>query len=638
VDSKVTAARAGTRGARRREGTLETIIETIPAGVVVVDARGVVTMANPAARAMFGESVVGRAHGAGVGYVFLRPDGSPLPPRELPICRALEGGEATGDAEVLVRRENGTERFVLASGRPLRDEKGNASGAMGVYLDITERRRAEEESARTASRLELLLNSTDEGIYGIDLEGRCTFVNRAAARMVGYAPEELLGKNMHTLTHYRRPDGSPYPEEECPVHRASSVGRGIRAQDEVLWRRDGTSFPVDYSAYPIVEHGAIQGVVVTFLDISERKRAEAERAELLARVQRQAAELDATIASMADAVVIYGPAGEIVYMNPAAEALLPYSLAERDLPLARRVALGRCPIPEGKQATLEEMPVSPALRGETVRGVVMSARGPNGTSVWISASAAPVRTPDGKLLGAVAVYTDISALHELQEQREDLLRAVSHDLRVPLTVVQGQAQLLERIVEKAGVDAMARRSVEAIVSGAQRMSAMIEDLVDSARLESGQLRLERQPVELGPFLADLLRRLKGIMEIGRVRAEIPEALPPASADPNRLERILTNLLGNALKYSPAGTEVLVTATATDGEVTVSVTDRGVGIAPEDLPHIFERFYRAKGTMKTEGLGLGLYITRMLVEAHGGRIRVESEFGKGSTFTFTLPRA
>lgn len=123
-------------------------------------------------------------------------------------------------------------------------------------------------------RIELLLQSTDEGIYGVDIDERCTFSNRAASEMTGYKPEEILGKNMHKLIHHSYSDGSPYPEEECPIYQAYQTGQGIRDDTEVFWRKDGTSFPVEYSSYPIVENGDIRGAVVAFIDITTRKQAQ----------------------------------------------------------------------------------------------------------------------------------------------------------------------------------------------------------------------------------------------------------------------------------------------------------------------------------------------------------------------------
>lgn len=232
----------------------------------------------------------------------------------------------------------------------------------------------------------------------------------------------------------------------------------------------------------------------------------------------------------------------------------------------------------------------------------------------------------------------IAKLKQAERFRDEYISLISHDLRAPLAIIQGQTQVLMRAMEKAELSAAERQSAEAIITGVKRMNAMIRDLVDSARAEAGQLRIEKQPVNLGPFMLDLLGRARGTMDVERVRVEIPPDLPPMGADPDRLERILLNLLSNALKYSAPDTEVVVRAVATREDVVTSVKDQGPGIAPEDLPHIFERFYRAKGVPGAEGMGLGLYITKMLVEAHEGRIWVESELGKGSTFYFTIPIA
>jgi len=245
---------------------------------------------------------------------------------------------------------------------------------------------------------------------------------------------------------------------------------------------------------------------------------------------------------------------------------------------------------------------------------------------------------DGEVEYVVVLSRDITERKRAEQLREEYTYTISHDLRAPVTIIRGHAQILQRTLEGAGLKGAPQLSVEAIIKGAQRMEAMIQDLVDSARLEAGQLQPQKQVVDLDAFTSDLLQRAGTLMDIGRIKIEIPANLPPVSADPDQLERIFTNLLTNALKYSPPETQVLVKAERTNGEVVVSVADRGVGIAPEDLPHIFERFYQPRAGRRLEGLGLGLYITKMLVEAHGGRIWGESEPGKGSTFYFTLPAA
>ncbi|HEX9402195.1 MAG TPA: MASE3 domain-containing protein [Anaeromyxobacter sp.] len=225
----------------------------------------------------------------------------------------------------------------------------------------------------------------------------------------------------------------------------------------------------------------------------------------------------------------------------------------------------------------------------------------------------------------------IRQLRETTEQREDLLRAVSHDLRNPLQIVMLQAQRLLR-----DADDRTRRPAAGIITAAKRIDRMLRDLADSARAESGRLELAWSKIPLRTFMADLLETSDGVLDVARVENAIPGELPDVLVDPDRLDRILANLVGNALKYSRE--RVVVTA-APDGEASVKVTvaDRGPGILAADLPRIFERYYRGQ-RHEGEGLGLGLFIVRKLVEAHGGMIWAESRVGEGSRFTFTLPTA
>jgi len=228
----------------------------------------------------------------------------------------------------------------------------------------------------------------------------------------------------------------------------------------------------------------------------------------------------------------------------------------------------------------------------------------------------------------------IARLRDSQESRQDLLRAVTHDVRSPLHAILMQG---ERLLGLAQGDPEPRRrqAAQAVVQSARRIEVMLRDLVDSDQLERGAIRLERRALCLGTLMGALLGA--GSLDPERVHLDVPPDLPPVHADPGRLERILANLLGNALKHSGPGVPVRVSAGLDGGEVRVTVADRGPGIDPADLPRVFERFYRGRGAAG-DGLGLGLYIARTLVEAHGGRIGVESRPGEGAAFSFTLPRA
>ena len=171
-----------------------------------------------------------------------------------------------------IRRDG---RIVIANGRfkLIRDAAGNPKYVVTLNEDVTEQRLAEAERTRLSRQMQLLLDSTGQGVYGLDLDGNCTFINRATCEMIGYRPEEVLGRNMHELVHHHKPDGSPYPVAECPVSQAVKLGKGCTTEEEILWRRDGTAIPVEYSSFPVLEDGQIKGAVVTASDITERKRA-----------------------------------------------------------------------------------------------------------------------------------------------------------------------------------------------------------------------------------------------------------------------------------------------------------------------------------------------------------------------------
>ncbi|MBI5069045.1 MAG: PAS domain-containing protein [Deltaproteobacteria bacterium] len=375
-----------------------------------------------------------------------------------------------------------------------------------------------------------------------------------------------------------------------------------------------------------------------------RGRIEGELAETIGRLaettEREAksrAELEAAIAAVPEAIVVLSAEGEVTRQNAMAQQLFAVGADPQGGSVLERWRTLKPRTTEGKPLAQEEHPVLRALRGETVRGQVVEIQPPGKKATWISVAAAPIRA-DGELTGAVAAAADVSALQELQSQLEDLLRAVSHDLRNPLQIILLQGERLQRLADGAEGREKEQRASAAVVAAARQMSVMIRDLVDAVRMESGRLRLSCQPLDLGAWLPNLLSVAGGAVDPARVKLELPADLPLCWADPTRLDRVLLNLLANALSHSPAGADVRVRASSIGGEVLLTVRDQGTGVAAEDLPHIFERFYRGHSTRSGDGLGLGLFIARLLVEAHGGRIWAESIPGQGSAFTFSLPQA
>lgn len=354
-----------------------------------------------------------------------------------------------------------------------------------------------------------------------------------------------------------------------------------------------------------------------------------------AELAHRIAELDATIDAIADGLIIYDQVGELLHMNATAERQLGFMPEERILPLEERLQHLHLTRPDGTPIPFAASPSYRALQGEAVRGDVLVIHRQD-RALWASVSAAPISLQDGTPVGAVVSVTDITPLHDLQERERRYLYTLAHNLRVPATLIKGNLELLLEKLAPSDPAAPSHRLVEALQRALFRLSTMVGDFYLVTQLEEGPIPLHTTPVALAPYLHDLLQQFAQVLETGRMHIDVPADLPPVLADPQYLHTIFLSLLGNAQKFSAADTPIRIAAHRQEREVVIAVTDQGIGIGPDDLPQIFDRFYRVGRTRNAEGTGLGLYIVKRLVEAHGGRIWAESETGKGSTFSFTLP--
>ncbi len=361
--------------------------------------------------------------------------------------------------------------------------------------------------------------------------------------------------------------------------------------------------------------------------------------ELAEEAQRQANQITALLESMGEAVTLVDGGGKLLLQNRVAREIAGFQ-AERAEELLGFLRADRVVYPDGSLVPAEDLPMSRLMRGESFGETEVIFRPPGRPERTLVFSGNPLRDEDGKMILGILIFRDISELRRLEQTKDDYVRAVSHDLRNPLTAILGHAQLLKRSLARSGLLEKEIKATDSIITSGHRMNAMLQDLSEAARLDAGQLQLEqRVPIDLRHFVSGLVQRSVSPVEVERIQVTVSEDLPAVLADPASLERILGNLISNALKYSEPGGQIVVAASLEDGQVVVSVSDHGTGIRSEDLPNLFTRYYRTKeARIHRRGLGLGLYITKGLVEAHGGRIWVESERGKGSTFSFTLPRA
>jgi PAS domain S-box-containing protein len=387
----------------------------------------------------------------------------------------------------------------------------------------------------------LLLNSTGEGIYGVDREGYCIFINPAGAHSLGYAdPSELVGQKIHHLIHHSSADGSPLDIDQCRASLTYLSGRRADVDDEVFWRADGSHFPVEYHSHPIYQENALIGAVVTFSDITERKK------------------------------------GEEALKSAHTE------LADERAMLAQRV---------------EE------------------------------------RTAELNLANA--------ELEKTARAKDAFLASMSHELRTPLTTVMGLTEFLSDQLY-GPLNENQEKALGTIQESSQHLLALINDVLDVAKVEAGKMELSWDDVPVQQLAESSLRLIhqQALIKGLQVSTQIDPDVHIIRGDPRRLKQVLINLLGNAVKYTPDGGAIglEIEGHREQNEVVLRVRDNGIGIPQEELGGLFRPFMQVGNTITRsgDGTGLGLALVYRMTELHGGCVEVESTPGKGSLFAIRLP--
>ena len=332
-------------------------------------------------------------------------------------------------------------------------------------------------------------------------------------------------------------------------------------------------------------------------------------------------------------VVGLAPDGRLVLANAMAEQLWGHPLFK--VPVAEYSLFGLYNS-DGKSRKPEDSGIARVLRtGQPVLHEELILRRPDGSEIPILSNTSPLLNSDGSLLGAVAVFQDISAWKRQERERDEAIAAIAHDLKNPLTTIRGSADLLLRRALKDDPSARELGRLRSIINQTYRMGDYLELLVDVARLHAGELPLAPEPTDFKALIESIVDALNNSLPEPRI-IFTAQSSPPAHLDPIWMERVVRNLLDNALKYSSAPTPIEISLTASASAMTVHFRDYGVGIDKADQQRIFERFARANNS-RVNGAGLGLYTVYAVVQAHGGTISVESAgLGQGSLFTLVLP--
>lgn len=369
----------------------------------------------------------------------------------------------------------------------------------------------------------------------------------------------------------------------------------------------------------------------------ELAEANSRTAELADLAQQRAIELEATISNIADALFVCDLDGRIVLINEAGQDMIGANgLGSDPRTLRDYLAAAKLRFIDGRPVEAEELVITRALRGEILQGVqeiIHDSR--TGRDRYIMVSAAPIRDRKGNIVGAVEAQSDITRLKELDLLKDQFITVAAHEIKTPVTAIKGFAQTMLRAKEP--IDPKYKNALETIVRQSDRIDALVRDFLEVSRMRQGYSVLAAKRLSLTQIVQQTVARMARTTSRHKLFiSKSDEAWVDGELD--RLQEVVMNLLDNAMRYSPLGGDVEVQVESSDGRVTVSVRDEGVGIPDARKGNLFERFYRAHiGTsLDYGGLGVGLYISREIVRRHGGDMWFESQEGKGSTFFFTLP--
>jgi signal transduction histidine kinase len=374
------------------------------------------------------------------------------------------------------------------------------------------------------------------------------------------------------------------------------------------------------------------------MDLASRAALAVDNAVLYREAVRAGAEREAILENMADGLAIVDPRGAIIYVNAAAREVAGGRTTDATLPAA--IEPYQIRTVDGRPMRIEDLPLSVALRERrTLRDQRWRIRRRDGRDVVVEGNAAPIIGTDGELLGAMTVFHDITAQVTFDRQREEFLSSAAHDLKTPLSVVKGMAQIAIRRVGRAGEgpDQAVVHALQRIDAAATRMTGLINELIDSSRAGTDRpMALDCESVDLVQLAREVVQEQDAVSDGHGIVVDTEVASLMVECDRERIRRVLQNVLSNAVKYSPPGTTVRVTVSAEGDAVTIAVADAGVGIPAADLPHVTERFYRGSNVGDIiPGTGIGLAGARQIVEAHGGSLEIESSEGRGTTVTVVL---
>jgi PAS domain S-box-containing protein len=537
-----------------------------------------------------------------------------------------------------VVRSDGTAIWLDVAGTVNYDDSGVPIRFFGTSIDITEKKRAEEIKERASEQLRIYAEAMPQMAFIADPTGNLVFYNQRHYDYFGVKQGETKGWSWKDF-----PILHPDDRDRTIERWTHSIHSGEPYEIEYRLRRhDGVYRWHLARAVPV--RGAQSEIlqwVGTNTDIDEQKKTSEQLDRLLREVEFEKSRFEAVMRQMPAAVIIgEAPSGKLVFSNDKM-----HQVWGHDLIKSRKIdeyAMWVGFHADGRRYEPHEWPLARSIeKGEVVTNEDIEILRETGGRGVLRLSSTPILDRDGKIVAGVVICQDVTELVDAIRSRDEFLSICSHELKTPLTSVSLATQTVKRSINKGDPQALAPERIKRLVDQTdlqvRRLARLVDDMLDISRIRAGRLSLDLKPLKLSQMISDIVERMTPILQGS---TGVPEMdLDPSAmclADSFRLEQVVVNLLTNAARYG-SGKPVRIELRTKGDRVILSVRDHGIGISPENLERVFSRFERLVSANEVSGLGLGLFISRQIVESHHGRIWVESRLGVGSTFFVELPR-
>jgi PAS domain S-box-containing protein len=635
----ITAERRLRSDLAAHEARLQAVVDNASDAIYLQDREGRFLMINRAGAAALGRRV---------DDVLGRCAKELLPPATAAAIRAVEqrvldtGRPDTIDLSVTL--PDGQAACLATTLYPNRAPDGAIVGLVGISRDITHRKQWENALVASEAQWRSLLENAPDAILALDRDARIMFLNRPE---FGFGTPQAVGDDAFAF--------AP-PEEQARARaclaRIFETGQPEQLELQVLGT-GGRKFWLVSSLGPIRQDGRVKAVIVIARDVTAAKEAQEQLARseaMLARAQRVAHvgswEWDVVknhVFGSDELYRVYGIEGRDENLPATFEDFMQLLQPDDRLMIERMVAQG---MKDGRPFTTQHRFVDPHGEERVIFSRSEVVRDASGRAVKLIGASQDITELTRASRELARRTEELKRMQELDQLKSNFVHSVSHELRTPLTSILGFAEFLEDEIG-GPLTAQQREYVMEIEAGTRRLERLVDDLLDFARIEAGTFTLKCQPADLGVRVREVVASLQPQARQSRLTLSLEEADGelPLVMDPQRVGQVLINLINNAIKFTLPDGHITVRVRREPGPrggkprmLRVEVADTGVGISPDDVPKLFKRFSQLDNAQRKGGSGLGLSISKVLVEAHGGRIGVESRLGEGSTFWFTLPIA